>query len=67
MDERDELLAEFEYWLAREGIDLPPERRLGALADYADVRKHVEIVESASLSNTEPATVYVLRSGVART
>ena len=64
MDEQDTLLAEFEYWLKREGIALPPERRLGALADFADVRKHVEIVDHASQSNPEPSTVFVLRSGI---
>ena len=66
MNERDKLLAEFEYWLEREGIDLPPERRLGALADFADVRKHVEVVEGGSTANAEPATVYLLRSGASR-
>lgn len=64
MDQQDTLLAEFEYWLKREGIVLPPERRLGALADFADVRKHVEIVDNASQSNPEPSTVFVLRSSI---
>ena len=63
MNERDKLCAEFDYWLAREGIDIPPERRLSALADFIDVRKHVEIVESGSPSTSEPSTVFVLRSG----
>lgn len=67
MDERDRLLAEFEYWLKNEGIGLPPERRLGALADFADVRRHVAIVDSASQSNPEPSTVFVLPSAVCRT
>ena len=67
MDERDRLLAEFEYWLEYEGIGLPPERRLGALADFADVRRHVGIVDGASQSNPEPSTVFVLRSAVSRT
>ena len=66
MDEQDTLLAEFEYWLKMEGIALPAERRLGALADFADVRKHVEIVEGGSQSNAEPATVFLLRPGVSR-
>ena len=66
MDERDKLLAEFEYWLQREGIDLPPERRLGALADFADLRRHVEVVNCGSESNAEPSTVFVLRSVVSR-
>ena len=66
MDERDELLAEFEYWLDRERIALPPERRLAALADFADVRRHVEIVNRSSPSDAEPSTVYALRSGVSR-
>ena len=61
MNERDKLLAEFEYWLDREGIALPPERRLDALADFADVRKHVEVVEGVSQSNAEPSTVFLLR------
>ena len=64
MDERDKLLAEFEYWLDKEGIGLPPERRLGALADFADVRRHVEIVNRDARSNAEPSTVFVLRSRV---
>ena len=66
MDERDKLAAEFEYWLDREGIGLSPERRLGALADFADLRKHVEVVNSASQSNAEPSTVFVLRCVVSR-
>ena len=64
MDERDTLLAEFEYWLKRERIALPPERRLGALADFADVRKHVEIVDIACQSDPEPSTVPVLQPGM---
>lgn len=63
MDEKETLLAEFEYWLNREGIALPAERRTGALADFADVRKHVGIVNNTSQSNPEPSTVFVLRSG----
>ena len=64
MEKQDALLAEFEYWLKREGIALPAERCLAALADFADVRKHVEIVDNASQSNPEPSTVFVLRSGI---
>ena len=60
MEERDRLLAEFEYWLEAERIDLSPERRLSALADFADIRRHVAIVDAASQSNAEPATVFVL-------
>ena len=67
MDEHDKLLAEFEYWLRKEGIDLPPALRLDALADFADVRTHVEVVDRASESNSEPSTVFVLRSGVSPT
>ena len=67
MDEQDKLLAEFEYWLRKEGIELPPAQRLGALADFADVRTHVAAVDRASESNPEPSTVFVLRSGVSRT
>ena len=66
MDERDKLAAEFDYWLKREGIGLPPERRLGALADFADIRRHVEVVNCSSQSNAEPSTVFVLRSLVSR-
>ena len=66
MEERDRLLAEFEYWLDKEGIGLPAERRLGALADFADIRRHVEIVNGGSESNAEPSTVFVLRSAVPR-
>ena len=63
MDEKEALLAEFDYWLKREGITLPAERRPDALADFADVRKHVAIVDIASQSNSEPTTVFVLRPG----
>ena len=63
MDEKETLLAEFEYWLNREGIALSAERRTGALADFADVRKHVGIVDNASQSKPEPSTVFVFRSG----
>ena len=63
MDEKETLLAEFEYWLNKEAIALPAERRTGALADFSDIRKHVGIVGNASQSNPGPATVFVLRSG----
>ena len=63
MDEQDALNAEFEYWLSREGITLPAERRADAFADFADVRKHVGIVDTASRSNPDPSTVFVLRPG----
>ena len=61
MDESGKLLAELKYWLEREGIILPPDRITGALADYADVRHHVDVVAAAS-PREEPATVLVLRS-----
>ena len=61
MDPSAKLLAEFKYWLDREGIILPPERIAGALADYADVRHHVDVVTAAS-PQEEPATVLVLRA-----
>ena len=64
MEKQDALLAEFDYWLRREGITLPAERRQDALADFADVRKHVEIVDIASQSNPEPSTVFLLRPGI---
>ena len=67
MDEQDKLLAEFEYWLHKEDIDLSPERRLHALADFIDVRKHVEVVARATESESEPSMVFVLRSSVPRT
>ena len=68
MEERDRLLAEFEHWLEAEHIDLPPERRLGALPDFADIRRHVAIVDAASQSNAEPATVFVMTpTAVSRT
>ena len=66
MDERDALLAQFDYWLDKEGIALPAERRLAALADFADVRRHVEIVDRSTPSDAEPAVVYLLRPGVSR-
>lgn len=59
MDESGKLLAEFKYWLDREGIILPPDRIAGALADYADVRHHVDVVAAAA-PREEPATVLVL-------
>ena len=59
MDEPGRLLAEFKYWLDREGISLSPERIAGALADYADVRHHVDVVAAAS-PREEPATVVAL-------
>ena len=64
MDEQDKLLAEFEYWLEKEGIDLPSERRQAALADFADVRRHVGAVDRAVMiiADAEPSSEYVLRS-----
>jgi len=62
MSEQDKLLAEFEYWLNREGIDLSSERRLAALAEFADVRRHVEIVSRALQPDSEPSIVFVVRS-----
>ena len=62
MNEEDKLLlAEFDFWLKREGIDLPPERRVSALADFADIRKHVAIVDGSCAADAEPSMVYVLR------
>ena len=64
MEEQNRLLADFKYWLNREGIALPPERYLEALADFADIRRHVEIVNGEFGSETEPATVFALRPGM---
>ncbi len=64
MEKQDALLAEFEYWLKREGIALPAERCLAALADFADVRKQVEIVDIACQSDPEPSTLLVLPPGM---
>ena len=63
MEKQDELLAEFKYWLNREGITLPAERRTAALADFADLRKHVDIVDLACQADPEPSTVRVLQPG----
>ena len=64
MEKQDELLAEFEYWLKREGITFPAERCLAGLADFVDVRRHVEIVDIACQSAPESSTVLVLRPGM---
>ena len=57
----DALTAEYMALLARAGIAMPPERLADAVAEFAELRTHVERVNAACPPEAEPATLFGLR------
>lgn len=57
----DALTAEYMSLLARAGIAMPAERLAEAVAEFAELRAHVERVNAACPPETEPATLFGLR------
>lgn len=53
--------AEYVALLARVGIAMPPERLAEAVAEFNELRVHIERVNAACPSEAEPATLFGLR------
>ena len=56
----DPAAAEYLALLARAGIAVPPERLAEAVAEYVELRGHVERVNAACPPDAEPATMFHL-------
>lgn len=54
----DALAAEYLALLARAGIAMPPERLAEAVAEYAELRAHIDRVNAACPPEAEPATLF---------
>ena len=54
----DGLTAEYVALLARAGIAMPPGRLAEAVAEFAELRAHVERVNDACPPEAEPATLF---------
>ena len=57
---RESTAAQAEYLalLARAGIAMPPERLVEAVAEFVELRTHVERVNAACPQYAEPATTF---------
>lgn len=59
-DDENELAAEFGRLLDKAGIVLAPEKARVALTEFADMKKHVAIVNRACPPASEPSNIFVL-------
>lgn len=60
MPAEDAAAAEYLALLARAGIAMPPERLAEAVAEFLDLRSHVERVNAACPPDAEPSTMFEL-------
>lgn len=58
--EDDALGAEFDMLMARAGVTVPPARRAGILASYADLRNQLALLHGRYSHIDEPANVFRL-------
>jgi hypothetical protein len=56
----DALAAEFDCLMKRAGIKLPPQRRVSALAAYADLRGQIALLHGRYGPESEPSNVFRL-------
>ena len=56
----DELAREFDAFMARGGITVPPARRAAVLASYADFRAQIDWVHGRQDHTGEPAHIFSL-------
>lgn len=60
MPSPDELSAEFDVFMHRAGIVVPPDRRSAILASYADLREQIALLHNRYAYTDEPANVFRL-------
>ncbi len=53
--------AEFDAFLARAGMAMPPERRAAVLAGYADFRAQMALLHTRRDAAEEPANVFRMK------
>jgi hypothetical protein len=56
----DELAREFDMFMARAGLTVPPARRAPVLASYADFRAQIALLHGRHEHTDEPAHVFSL-------
>jgi hypothetical protein len=56
----DALAAEFDCLMKRAGITIPPQRRVSALAAYADLRGQIALLHGRYGYESEPSNVFRL-------
>jgi hypothetical protein len=56
----DALAAEFDCLMKRAGITIPPQRRVSALAAYADLRSQIVLLHGRYGYESEPSNVFRL-------
>lgn len=54
------LEAEFDTLMARAGLNVPPSRRAGSIAAYADLRSQIALLNVPRSAAVEPANVFRL-------
>jgi hypothetical protein len=57
---QDALAAEFDTSMARAGVTVPPNRRAGILASYADLRSQIALLHGRYGFGDEPSNVFRL-------
>lgn len=56
----DALEREFDLLMARSGIAVPPERKAGAVAGYAELKRMAEVLRQPRNAESEPSNVFAL-------
>lgn len=56
----DALAAEFDTFMVRAGITIPPERRGAVLAAYADIRDQMNLLRGRYSHLNEPSNIFRL-------
>jgi hypothetical protein len=56
---------EFDVLMAKAGIDLPSDRKAGAIAGYKDMKRMAALLRQPRTAADEPSNVYIL-AGFAR-
>ena len=62
----EELEAEFDVYMRRAGLIVPPERRRQVLVAYAELRDQVDLLRNGRSAAAEPANVFRLTRIAAR-
>jgi hypothetical protein len=56
----DELAREFDHFMNRAGLTIPPGRRAAVLATYTDFRSQIDLLHGRQDHTGEPAHLYAL-------
>jgi len=60
IQDNDALERELDALLAREGISVPPDRRAGVVAGYAEFKRMSALVRQPRMAASEPSNIYSL-------